>query len=861
MACLQVKPFHTAESMSKARTFRGYCWWIVPVVVLALVAVRIAERASLMRDLANFEQQGMYPIQPDPHSQTGYQWGQRRQILSPDGYHWVMQTQRMLAEGVWRLREVDYDNHPYGREVHWSSGLHWWLGGLAWLWSNVAGCPLPIAVEEVAPYANPLLLVGLILILVPLVWRWFGRVSAGCVALGLATVAPFCELFALADPDHHGLVAACGLFTVLFLVVGGGGWVKRESDGGVADRENTGLRSYPQARRFFIASGVAGGAGLWLSSATQVPILIGIGLGVVIGVWRFGRKEAQKNIPGLLSPELWRWWGVAGASASIFFYLLEYFPSHLGFRLEVNHPLYAFAWLGGGEILARWSRLKAGGGFATPGRDQAVAVGAVLGVVLLPLVVLTTAEQTFWVSDRILWALHADYIMEFGSVFRQLGMVPLSRWLFIINPLPVLALALCWHLFGRDLAGPWKARLLIALIPAALVLLLALYQVRWMGISCALWFVVLAAAVGLIVQGGGLANMSPRLKVALAVLALTVPTPWMVQLVHTGAAVLGGKHGFSELNLRLNDMRDLARWLRMREGGGREGVILAGPGVTTALIYHGGFKGVGTLYWENKDGLKSMIDIFSTSNDSVAKELIKQHGVTHVVVVSWDSFAAEASRLTLGLRRNDAAPEDSFLARLSKGHGCPFWLRPVHYPELAPKPVKGDSVLVYEVVPEMSREEAALRYAQLLFERGEQVDAEKFLNLLVRHYTDYLPGWVALAQVQAGLNRVEAFRASVRRIAALQSQAQGLALDDRIGLATVFAMAEDLESMRKHTRACLDSADEKALRRLSANLLLNFILLAQDTGEAPSRPALMRQATELLPGYMQKQVPVLPGAQ
>ena len=53
----------------------------------------------------------------------------------------------------------------------------------------------------------------------------------------------------------------------------------------------------------------------------------------------------------LSDPGLFRFWGLVGGGASVAVWLLEYFPNHLGLRLEVNHPLYAAAWIGGGEVL------------------------------------------------------------------------------------------------------------------------------------------------------------------------------------------------------------------------------------------------------------------------------------------------------------------------------------------------------------------------------------------------------------------------------------------------------------------------------------------------------------------------------
>jgi hypothetical protein len=168
--------------------------------------------------------------------------------------------------------------------------------------------------------------------------------------------------------------------------------------------------------------------------------------------------------------------------------------------------------------------------------------------------------------------------------------------------------------------------------------------------------------------------------------------------------------------------------------------------------------------------------------------------------------------------------------------------------------LKDDFVRIYEVVPEQSREEAALRFGQLMFNRGENENAEKFLGILVRHFPDYLPGWVALAQAQLCLEHREAFRASVDRIAALQAAAGSLALDDRIGLAAVLASAGDSEGLRKQIRLCVGTANEAELRKLSGNTLLCFVVFAQDTGEGASRPEIMRLATELLPPAMLKEV-------
>ena len=153
-----------------------------------------------------------------------------------------------------------------------------------------------------------------------------------------------------------------------------------------------------------------------------------------------------------------------------------------------------------------------------------------------------------------------------------------------------------------------------------------------------------------------------------------------------------------------------------------------------------------------------------------------------------------------------------------------------------------------------SHEEAALRFGELMFDRGDHADAEPYLKELVRQCPDYLPGWIMLAQVQLALERDNDFRTSLGRIQALQDGASALGLDDRIGLATVLAVFGDMDGVRREIRRCVEAVDEKGLRKLAENRLLWFVRLAQETGEGRRRPELMKLAAGLLPEEMTKQV-------
>ena len=66
----------------------------------------------------------------DPASPTGYAGGLRQLVVperNDDSCQWIVQTQQMLARHEWRVRHVDYDNAPFGRDILTPSPYRWWL--------------------------------------------------------------------------------------------------------------------------------------------------------------------------------------------------------------------------------------------------------------------------------------------------------------------------------------------------------------------------------------------------------------------------------------------------------------------------------------------------------------------------------------------------------------------------------------------------------------------------------------------------------------------------------------------------------------------------------------------------------------
>ena len=684
------------------------------------------------------------------------------------------------------------------------------------------------------------------------------------------------------------------------------------------------LPSPRQARNWFIASGIAGGVGLWVSTASEAPVLAEVGLGALLATGLLARG-AKKDSPVQADPSLWRVWGWSGAATSIFFYLLEYFPSHMGMRLEVNHPLYAFAWAGGGEILFRLCRWWGGGKLAERPADWAWLGGSAFAVVIVPAIIYVFADKVFWIASwtpnsRFLFIFHEDYIAEFKDMRRYLGAMyagpsagytfavvnplillalPMLVWtwrslrklvlgaialglpayvalrlllavlpfthdkfpldhkfqLFVAVPIVVAIVVVCWlrpqweklillvflalgllvydvflHTFDNFMAAqrdfpcdyyawvlmagplvifvcllltwePWKnlprpcqALMVLALPGGTLTTILSLREMRWMEIGYAFW---IAALIGVILalRLHDAFRWSWARRAGLGLFLASVLLPNQV-LTWMDWARWHLDVPMSDVEVMELVTRDAAQRLRAQIGSDT-GVVVSGPTTTTWMSYWGGFKGLGTLYWENLGGLKADMAIYSAATEQEAKDLIKKYGVTHIAIFSWDPFYKEYARLSKEMHRpileseyeaekplrnwvahlqdvaktknwgNWAAklfdvfngqfddPETekpkiqgSFIYSLIEGQRVPPWLRFIPYSMPADQPLRGQYINIYEVVPNQTPEVAVVRLAQGQIVLGNLIAAEQNLNILAGAKPDYLPGLICFARVE-----------------------------------------------------------------------------------------------------------------
>src|SRR5690349_5193985 len=141
-----------------------------------------------------------------------------------DAQEWVQHAYDLLNGHQLQLRHTDIDNAPVGREVHWNSAWAWTVAGAGRVEQALTDEPLPTALEQATLWLNPLVL---FLIIVMLSWytaRWAGAIAGAGVAIAMLGHPSFYEGFAPAYVDHHGLLTASILGTMLGALFMGAGW-------------------------------------------------------------------------------------------------------------------------------------------------------------------------------------------------------------------------------------------------------------------------------------------------------------------------------------------------------------------------------------------------------------------------------------------------------------------------------------------------------------------------------------------------------------------------------------------------------------------------------------------------------------
>jgi len=379
------------------------------------------------------------------------------------------------------------------------------------------------------------------------------------------------------------------------------------------------------------------------------------------------------------------------------------------------------------------------------------------------------------------------------------------------------------------------------LVPAMLAWLMGWNQVRWLSLA----FALTVPVVAVFFREDGVARTRNLFLAWLAAGALLFGSGLVKAVQRTLEA---GE--FTTEDIRSLAERDVAHWLRLR-GGADPVVVAAPPSVTNKLIYHGGVRGVDTLYWENIAGLKRAAELFAAPTPGAAREIAARLGVTHLVFLSWGAFEGTLVRLQRGLPEDAPLPADTFVAQLFGSPVPPAWLRPVPFKLPKHPALEGEQVRIWEIVPEQTPAAAAARAANYYLELGLLDQAEELAATLVR-FEDQLAPMVMLAAIASRDNDREGFAAVFERVLANLPQAPALALDEHVHLVVVLAVGRRPDLAQAQLRSAMTKLDERSLRQLSLGTLTDLLALSDGLKVALPAPELQRLAESLLPPKQEK---------
>lgn len=789
----------------------GFVYWINTVRAARVTYISgLTQTASLTTDAT---------------SPTGYAGGLRNLIVpehNNESYQWIVQTQLLFATKEWRLRHVNYDNAPTGRDIHSASPYRWWLGLITWSDHKLTGRSIGLAAEHAALYADPLLQ-GSLLIITAIFTAWrFGAIAAALLTLGFATLFPFAGSFLPGQPADHGLAQLWVLWSILLLLAG------------------MNERPPGENRRWFFLAGLAGGIGLWVSVQRETPILLGLAFGGMVAAW-FARTTSNRTSPAG-EPAPWRAWAIGGAIATTAAWLVEFAPKHLdlaAWRLEVIHPLYALAWLGGGELLARATiRLQRGKSTRTR-RDLFISGAALVALLALPVAMVVEKNPGWLTSDALASRLtNLSSTATADNLFRWFQRDGATLHLVATClPLTLVAIAL-WFVLRRDTGKHSRSALAVALGPLVIALGFACAQLRW-------WNIFDSALLALIaVTTAAIYHTKPIKTLA------WIWTAAVVLVFVSGALALwpknsaGTDNAVTEIEIQSLIERDLSHWLANRVGS-NGAVVVAPPDLTTSLYFHGGLRGIATPDPTNKDGFAAAVRISAASSADEAQALIRKREVTHVIMPSWDTFLDEYARL------GSNQPEHTLVGLLHQWLP-PRWLRPVpyHLPEIAG--FEGQSVALFELTDVQDNTTALSHLAEYFAEMGLAQQAIAVSNTLDQSFATDLSSLIAQAQVAMALKNGPGFQ---RKLNALvphlaEDEAQGLAWNRRVSLAIVLAEGKQYEPAREQVERCLAELDEPLMRSLSSVNLYRLQVLAKAFKLEIAEPSLRILAGDLLPAEM-----------
>jgi hypothetical protein len=456
-------------------------------------------------------------------------------------------------------------------------------------------------------------------------------------------------------------------------------------------------------------------------------IAFGIGIGAILGVCFFAKSAEREGYEYHCA--LWKLWSLVTAGGSLFFYLLEYFPNHMGMRLEVNHPLYALAWLGGGWIIYEatlWIRAIQQKPTPFPWKRFMLPF---LACLVLPSLILLGGSKFYTLRDEFQTGLLKNVAEVLPLLTRiQMGAI---TWKVAFGYFPLFVLAALVLIFIPRMCSAAKGVFVLLICPILVVTCMQFAQVRW-GMLNGPTYIALA---GILIPQ--VWSLLPKTTISRTIGTIVLAAMVYLFSIDTvnGMLIPFWNQYTSKKNMQVGSgqllallHRDMAKTL-LQNANGKPIVLLSSPNSSCLLATLGGFKTVGTLYWENTEGLKSAAQMLNAQSDDEALELLQKHGITHVSLMTWENFIGPYFQIIYPNPVPGKSLENSFGQRALFKKMIPQWARPIPYPKNFLTNALKQDILLLEIVPDQTKEEAEFHLARFLrISEGNPVAAEIMLK-------------------------------------------------------------------------------------------------------------------------------------
>lgn len=593
--------------------------------------------------------------------------------LEPDSYYWLSYAQRIAAGEDWRIRYTRVDNYPEGREVHWSQVISWSMVVFGRVRASFTHEPMATAVEKASVAINPLLYAAAAAALLAALSRRFGVLPSSLFLAFLGSLPDTAWIFQALRPDHQGYHLVLGGISVVATLLGGMGFVGSERS------EATSWQLFRQpaasternARIWFAVGGLATGLGLWVSSLVESFFIYPlVGLFMVLAGSISPERLAAEGFSA--RPKLWRIWGWTAGVTSLVFYLIEYFPRHMGLRLEVNHPIYSLAAVAAGEAMASLSELRWGGAGSS---RRATVFRALVALALAATPVLLIAGGPIaWhhMRDPQMWRM-SEGVQEFQPYNTLVKTHRAFSFWAAYGVLPFVSALAALLLRSARMKVVQETWVWITLGFASFFMAAGLLQSRWMGFGGAtmcLCAMISAHYLWTVVPWRG-SSLKAWTGAGVAAALLVQPIYFFSRPMGALQRDLLGKSVEEGLIVPLILKRMACA---LKASPDRPKAVIATSDLAPPLIYFSGIPVVTSLYWENIGGMRKATRFFAATNFDEARAVAREIGATHVMIPSTGSAARFFYHIAHG-NLPVGRVEDTVAARLLSEH-FPSWIQP-----------------------------------------------------------------------------------------------------------------------------------------------------------------------------------------